>query len=335
MRNNRSADKKNNGLKKTVAVGVAAALLAGATLSGCTNESLENEYAYRQMGINYMNDGDYASAVTAFDNALSQRLGKVTELEIDINYYKALAQYESGDTEGALATYSALIDYKPKVADAYYLRGCVYAEQGDTENAKEDFDMAISLDGENYELYIKAAQSLSAAGDDTRANEYINAVIAGCEDSDDPQKLLYLGQAYIQLENYEEAYKALSVPAGGQNIDAAILIADISDKISEDVDVTEYFDAYLAENEDDFDALLKMGNALQNSGSYKLAAHYLKLALDVEGATNTAAVLKSLVSTYEYSGKFKKAYKYAKAYVENYPGDAEMEREKTFLSTRV
>ena len=28
-------------------------------VSGCSSESLENELAYRQIGINYMNDGEY------------------------------------------------------------------------------------------------------------------------------------------------------------------------------------------------------------------------------------------------------------------------------------
>ena len=316
-------------------MGALAVLLATSALTGCSNEALENEYAYRQMGINYMNDGDYASAVTAFDTALSQRVGKVTELELDINYYKALAQYESGDTEGALETYSAIIDYKPKEMDAYYLRGCVYADMGNTSGAIEDFDKAISLDGSNYELYIKAAQSLKAAGEESRSTEYVNAVVEGCEGSEDSENLFYLGEAYIQLGMYDKAYETLATPAGAGDIDSAILLADISGEISADIDVTEYFDTYLEENPEDADALLKMGEALINCGSYSLAAHYLELALEVDGATNTKAVLRSLVAAYEYSGKFKKAYKYAKAYVNNYPEDDEMEREKTFLSTRV
>jgi tetratricopeptide (TPR) repeat protein len=82
--------------------------------------------AYRQIGINAMENGDYAGAVDAFNSALGQCIGKITENELDICYYKAAAQYAGGDSAGAVDTYTAIIDYDKKAADAYYLRGCVY-----------------------------------------------------------------------------------------------------------------------------------------------------------------------------------------------------------------
>ncbi len=65
--------------------------------------------------------------------------GKITDLEIDICYYKAAAQYAAQDTEGALETYNAMIDYDGKNANAYYLRGCLKLGTGDTDGAKQDF----------------------------------------------------------------------------------------------------------------------------------------------------------------------------------------------------
>ena len=63
---------------------------------GCTNERKENQTAYRQIGINAMESGDYAGAVDAFNSALGQCIGKITENELDICYYKAAAQYAGG-----------------------------------------------------------------------------------------------------------------------------------------------------------------------------------------------------------------------------------------------
>ena len=73
----------------------------------------------------YTSSGDYEGALAAFDGALACCTGKITDLEIDICYYKAAAQYAAQDTEGALETYNAMIDYDGKNANAYYLRGCL------------------------------------------------------------------------------------------------------------------------------------------------------------------------------------------------------------------
>ncbi len=82
-------------------------------LSGCGQKTnTTDQEAYRQYGINCIESGDYPSAVDAFQKALDQSHGKVTAAEIDICYYKAEAQFLSGDYEGAQTTYQALIDYK-------------------------------------------------------------------------------------------------------------------------------------------------------------------------------------------------------------------------------
>lgn len=52
----------------------------------------------------------------------------VGDEEIDICFYNAKAQYLSGDIDGAIESYTAIIDYNGN-ADAYYLRGCQYFAQ--------------------------------------------------------------------------------------------------------------------------------------------------------------------------------------------------------------
>lgn len=95
---------------------VAGAVLFAALFTGCTNERLEDELDFRKIGINSMQSGDYEGAVAAFNSALSQCVGKITDTELDICYYKAAAQYAGGDIEGALATYQAMIDYDEETA---------------------------------------------------------------------------------------------------------------------------------------------------------------------------------------------------------------------------
>ena len=139
---------------------VAGAVLFAALFTGCTNERLEDELDFRKIGINSMQSGDYEGAVAAFNSALSQCVGKITDTELDICYYKAAAQYAGGDIEGALATYQAMIDYDEENGNAYYLHGCLSLKQQDTDTAKKDFANAVKYNPDDYELYVGIYRSL-------------------------------------------------------------------------------------------------------------------------------------------------------------------------------
>ena len=121
-----------------------------------------------------MQSGDYEGALAAFDGALACCTGKITDLEIDICYYKAAAQYAAQDTEGALETYNAMIDYDGKNANAYYLRGCLKLGTGDTDGAKQDFADAVKYNHSDYELYINIYKNLAAYDLSEEGEAYLN-----------------------------------------------------------------------------------------------------------------------------------------------------------------
>ena len=72
-----------------------------------------------------MKEAKYEDAVSSFQKALDQSLGRIRAQELDVCYYKALAQYKSGDTKAAIKTYDGLVDYDKKNWEVYYLRGCL------------------------------------------------------------------------------------------------------------------------------------------------------------------------------------------------------------------
>ena len=57
--------------KKIIYLTTALVLSVG-MLAGCNNGRREDQTAYRQVGINKMESGDYEAAVNAFDSALAQ-----------------------------------------------------------------------------------------------------------------------------------------------------------------------------------------------------------------------------------------------------------------------
>ena len=111
--------------KRVVTVFLTCLLAASMLLGGCTSKSEKKALEYKELGIKQLQQEDYDSAVDSFQKALDQSLGKITANELDVCYYKALAQYKSGDAKAALESYSALIDYDAKNWEVYYLRGSV------------------------------------------------------------------------------------------------------------------------------------------------------------------------------------------------------------------
>ena len=183
--------------------------LVSASFSGCGgSDKKKDKDAYRQYGINCIENGNYDDAIEAFQKALDLEVGNVGDEEIDICFYKAKAQYLSGDIDGAIESYTAIIDYNGN-ADAYYLRGCQYFAQNDPDKGMDDFKKAINKNNKNYELYIGIYETLSKYGMADQGNEYLADAlkIKGDKPDDHMQK----GRIYTIQGDYESAIDNLQI----------------------------------------------------------------------------------------------------------------------------
>ena len=133
-------------------------------LGGCTSKSEKKALEYKQLGISQMKEAKYEDAVSSFQKALDQSLGRIRAQELDVCYYKALAQYKSGDTKAAIKTYDELVDYDKKNWEVYYLRGSVLLADGQPDACLKDYDKAVSLNDSDAELYGHISENLQNAG---------------------------------------------------------------------------------------------------------------------------------------------------------------------------
>ena len=133
---------------------MAGALAAAAVLAGCGTDR-EAQEAYRQLGIRQIQEGDYASAADTLQKALDESKGKIGPEETDICYYKALAQYKNGDTQGAIETYDSLLEYDDENAEAYFLRGSAFLQEGEGKKCISDYNNAVKYAEDDYQMYIE------------------------------------------------------------------------------------------------------------------------------------------------------------------------------------
>lgn len=319
--------------KKKLTYITALTMLSLTLMTGCTNERRENQTAYRQIGINAMESGDYAGAVDAFNSALGQCIGKITENELDICYYKAAAQYASGDSEGAVATYTAIIDYDKKAADAYYLRGCVYLKQGNTESAVSDFDAAVQYNSDDYELYVNIYENLLAYDMTEKGEEYLNKAfdIKGNSAED----YAWRGRIYYYLGQYDNAMTELNSALDKESVIANLYIAQVYEAQSDSENAEVYYQNYVNSGAADSEAMNSLGEIEMAKGNYSGALTYLQQGIAMENVTNRRELMQNLIICYEYTFDFNSAWNVVQEYVQTYPDDASAQREYIFLKNRV
>lgn len=304
--------------------------------AGCGNsrnkEQLENELAYRQIGMQKLSEGSYQEAVDYFQRALDQSLAIVEALEVDICYYKAEAQYRGGDVEGAIATYTALIDYDKDNVEALYLRGTAYLAQGQTQEALKDYQAAAEKGKENGALYQHMAEALLHTGLNQEAEEYLQAAVA--LNGEDAESLRERGYAFYLLGDYGSARTSLDKAISMGDEEAVFYLARIEDALGNSDKALQLYEAYIADHGDDTATLYELGMARLEKGSYDQALAFFQKALEAEDPVNVQQLRRGEIIALEYLADFAGAREKLQAYMADYPEDTEALREWEFLQSR-
>lgn len=316
--------------KKLVSVLMACGLCV-CLLSGCGEKKNTDQEAYRQYGINCMTSGDYVNAVDAFQKALNQSKGKITDMEIDICFYKAQCQYLNEDYSGALETYTAIIEYN-KDPQAYFLRGCLYFAMDRDQDALNDFAEAAKRSKNDYELCIGIYEALSAENMADTGVEYLNDALK--KKGDDAEDLLQKGRISYLLNDTQNAISYLQKALDKGCLEANFYLGEAYEVLEDSQSADAYFQAYLDAGIADSSDLCIMGERQMEHGDNNRAILYFETALGLEEVPNKQSIQKNMVLAYEAMYNFKAAKEVLREYVEAYPEDEEAARELVFLESR-
>lgn len=319
--------------KRVVTVFLTGLLAASMLLGGCTSKSEKKALEYKELGIKQLQQEDYDSAVDSFQKALDQSLGWIRASELDVCYYKALAQYKAGDTKAALESYSALIDYDAKNWEVYYLRGSVYLTEGDKDKCLKDYEKAVELNASDLGLYGHICENLKNAGEEEEAQKYLDAGLALKPSSGtDYENIGYLYTIKGDTDNAIKAYQQ-AVEKGTDS--ASLKLGELYYANGNTEDAKKAFEAYMEKHPKDAEALTHLADIAAEAGDSEDAAAYYAKAIEVADESEQQGLRKNLVAIYENAGDFASALKEAESYVADYPKDTAMQKEYEFLQTRV
>ena len=322
-----------NRKKINIVLWLAVIVFGMSVMTGCqSKEALKNEKAYRQVGINKMEEGDYEGAVEAFQKALDQSMAVVGDLEIDICYYKAAAQYKSGDTKGALKTYEALIEYDKKNGNPYYLRGCIYLKEGNDKKAKKDFEKALEWNKNDYELYVSIYKNLNGAGYTGEAEKILDKALKLTGDKAEDYR--ERGHIYLLKSDYESARKELDKAISKEDVKALLYMAQVYEAQGNKDQAKALYESYTAQSDSDSGAFNTMGEIQLEEGNYQQALEFFQQALAAEQVVNEQQLRRNEIIAYEQLHDFASAKEKMESYMKDYPEDEEAQREFVFLQTR-
>ena len=321
-------------MKKKIMVFFLTGLLCmSVMLGGCTSKSEKKAQEYKELGISQMQDEKYGDAVKSFQKALDQSLGRIHAEELDVCYYKALAQYKSGDTKAAIETYDNLIGYDEKNWEVYYLRGSVLLADGQTDKALKDYAQAVSLNESDAKLYDEISENLLNAGEKDQAQNYLKKGLSLQPSSATDYESM--GDLYTLNGDTDQAGKMYQQAAEKGSDSAYLSLGKLyaaNDKMDE---AKAAFQKYMDKHPKDADALEQLGSIAAQSGDYTDAVTYYSSAIENAKDNQKKQLQKTLVAVYEKGGDFASALQAAGTYVKDYPEDDEMQKEYEFLQTRV
>lgn len=287
----------------------------------------------RGQGLAYMGLTQYEEAKEALLTAISYNKYGPDDLSYDLNYYLATAFYKTNDFQGAIDTYSAIIALKPKETDAYFLRGSVEQDNKNHEAAIADFDKAIALSPNDYDLFIDIYISCDKNGYTEVGQKYLKSLLdAGGQTLSNFDK----GRINFYLQDYEAARNALEEARSGDTRTAeGILMLGKTYEALEDYNyASSVYSDYLKEDTTMVEVYNQLGLCKMKLKDYKAALEAFQTAMKIENNDMMQTLQYNEIVAYEYLEEYKQAAVNMEKYLKLYPDDQTAQREHQFLQTR-
>ncbi len=297
------------------------------------SEGEQKFLACRGLGLAYLGLGDYESAVIAFNEALENADGRMPSNTEDVQLYLATAQYRLENYEDVINITTEILEASDQGnADAYFLRGASWLAEGETENAVYDFDAAITITPEDYDLYLNiydCYRNVNLSGDGVA---YLQAALdlKGM----DTEYYYNQGRIYYYLENYEQAQQMLIGPVEEGYEPAMYLIGRVYLAEGDTLHATDIYQQIRETFGDSTESCNGLAMCAIQQENYDEALSYISEGLALEDSQAKQELYFNEIVAYEKKLDFDTAKEKARLYVERYPSDEAGKKEWKFLSTR-
>ena len=288
-------------------------------------------YILRARGVANMGLTNYEEAVEQFIAALGYRDWRIDDFDIDVNYYLADTYERMGKDSEAIDTYSAILGIREKDMLAHYRRGRVRLRQNDHDGALEDFERALKLEPDNYDLRIEIAGRLTESGYEDEGRSYLEQFLAEKEKKlSDFDK----GRIYFYMEDYATAKTYFEEARDDDDQSTILFLGKTYEMLGDYNYATSTYQNYLSKHPEAALIHNQLGLSRLESGDYAGAKEAFQTARNLNNTGIDQTLSFNEIVACEYTGDFNQAKVLMEAYIKKYPDDETAKREALFLSTR-
>lgn len=291
-----------------------------------------NKRAWRAIGISYYEEEKYEEAKGYFEKALAEEL--LPSLNADIRMYLADALECEGDYGAAIAMYDELLKEQTDYAAGYRARAYMRYVLGDYEESLADYDAAIALTPEDFDLYFGKYNVLEKLGRSAEQVELLGVITA--IENPSHEDAYFIAKAQYFNGEYDAALTGLTASAENGFEDAYYYLGEIYQKRSNYGEAVYHYKQYIGSSgSKDAAAYNQMGICLMKQEKYAEALETVLAGQELPDTLHRKQLLFNEVVILEKMGEYKAAYEKAVGYRSLYPGDTAIRKELEYLATRV
>ena len=291
-----------------------------------------NKRAWRAIGITYYREGKYTEAKTFFEKALEEEL--LPGLNADIRMYLADTLECEGDFVAAIAMYDELLKERTDYAAGYRARAYMSYVQGDYERSLSDYDAAIALTPEDFDLYFGKYNVLEKLGREAEQAELLKVITT--IQNPTAEDAYFIAKAQYFSGEFDTALTGLAAAAENGYEDAHYYIGEIYHARSDYGEAVFHYKQYMdGSGRTDAAAYNQAGICLLKQEKYAEALETVRKGQTLSDALHGKQLLFNEVVILEKMGDYNTAYEKAVEYRNQYPEDVKIRKELEFLATRV
>lgn len=292
-----------------------------------------NKQLYYGMAIAEYGLGEYESVVKYCEKALE--IDYLGDMDCDILYTKMSAFWQQGEWEQAKESCEEIRRENKDYMDAYMALAKIEHNLGEDDRAVKAYQEAIEANPDYYDAYFELYQQYLSAGQTDAANELLDQLLSLKPNK--AENMMVIGRAYFYKQEYDKAKEYLKMAYDGNCKESLYYSGVLAVEKEEYDDAVNYFQKYIKENKDTFDVEVYQQLALvyMQQEEYDKAQSMLSKGISYGTTAAIQKLKKTQVILLEKQNNYQEAKRQAEEYIKCYPTDTAMEKELSFIETRI
>lgn len=277
--------------------------------------------------------GEYDSVIEYCDKAVE--IEYLDDMDCDILYTKVSALWQQGEWKKAEETCNSLLEKNRNYMDAYMALAGIEQELGESDRAVQAYKDAIETDKTYYEAYFRLYQQYWSVGQTDAANELLDQLVALKPNK--AENMMVIGRAYFYKQEYDRAKEYLKMANDGNNKESLYYSGMVSAALGEYEDAISYYQKYIKENKEALNVEVYYHLALvyMQQEEYDKAQSMITKGISYGVTAALQELKKTQVILLEKQNCYEEAVPLAEDYIKCYPADTAMEKELSFIRTRI